>query len=98
MAKAVRVVITGPSDKGRFPYRIERSAECAGQPLVGFSAAPLLEACRTLKFLGEPDPTIVTLHDEDRYRDTFRMRTTVGVGANLEIGRRGFKPRSGFNK
>jgi hypothetical protein len=72
----IKVIITGPSRDGRFPYRIE------GWPhLVGLSRTPLFEACRLLQAEGVATDTPAGLFDENEYRNPCRLKTKVGIGA-----------------
>lgn len=79
----IRVIITGPSHKGQYPYRIEGHVSQGGIPIHGLrSPEPLLQACRILADEGEPGDAIVGLFGEGAYRfPDWRMRTTVGYGS-----------------
>jgi len=50
----IKVIITSKSCKGQFPYRIEGASTRQAPAYRGFSPAPLLDACRALKRMGEP--------------------------------------------
>jgi hypothetical protein len=49
----------------------------------GFSSEPLLDACRTLKAMGEPTTTQVGLFRPGR--SEWDLRTTVGYGASKTV-------------
>lgn len=86
----IRVVITGPPSNSYFPYRIEWYGK-ERREFVGLSPQPLLDACRQLEQFGVMSDTVVGLFDEDQYRDTWRLRTTVGAGSKLIVA--GSPPR-----
>lgn len=82
----IRVVITAPAVEGRFHYRIETEGTRLAGPITGLAAAPLLDACRKLKDMdAAADDVTVGLFDEVRYKDQWRMRTTVGYGAKMTV-------------
>jgi hypothetical protein len=84
----IEVIITGKSDGGQFPYRIDG----IGEAHSGSSDAPLLDACRWLKRMAKaPDQEYAHLKREDR--DGWDARCTVGWGASHAIkSTGGFKP------
>lgn len=56
----IRVIITGQSRKGKFPYRVA-GRRCVSGPMDGLSADPLQEVCRRLRRMGEAPNAIVGL-------------------------------------
>ena len=48
----IKVIITGKSKKGQFPYRIEGVGVSEATLPAAWSDAPLLAACRRLKRMG----------------------------------------------
>lgn len=80
----IRVVISGPAEKGRRPYMIEIAGTPLTAPMSGWSNMPLLDACRVLQGLGlVSDDAVIGLYDPDS--DKWRVRTTVGYGAKYTV-------------
>ena len=79
-APMIRVYITGPARDGLYPYRVEGHDAYGGTPIMGrYSHEPLLDACRVLASLREPDDHLVGLFHEGN--PTWLMRTSVGYGS-----------------
>lgn len=88
----IRVVVTGPAQMGRFPYRIDTEGTMLRHPVTGLSATPLLDACRTLKQLtAASDAAFIGLYDKDC--NIYRMRTQVGYGAKWRVEETGSGPK-----
>lgn len=75
----IRVIITGRSEAGLFPYVVERF------PAGGRSRQPLLDACRQLVALGVPDDAPIALYHSDAKAAPWSIRTKVGEGAKLTV-------------
>ena len=79
----IRVVITGASVEGRFPYRIDVVNTRLAAPYKGLDAYPLYDACKKLQDLGAAsDEALVWLFIEGG-TGRFTRQTTVGYGANF---------------
>lgn len=63
--------------KGTWPYKV------GGRLMGGFSRQPLLDACRQLKAMGEPEAAPIGLFWLDS--TVWSVRTTVGAGAALTV-------------
>ena len=73
----IRVVITGPAQMGRFPYRIDTVNTRLATPYYGLDATPLYAACRHLQILGAAQhDAVVGLFEIGS--DRFQRQTTVG--------------------
>ena len=78
----IRVVITGSSVEGRFPYRIDTVNTRLAHPYTGLSEYPLYDGCKQLQIMGAaPDDALVGLFMEGG-TGQFTRQTTVGYGAN----------------
>ena len=80
----IKVIITGKSKKGRFPYRIEGVGVSEATLPAAWSDAPLLAACRRLKRMsGAPLDEYAYLMREGQSDWDARCRIEWGASHNI---------------